>query len=67
MRDLPETTAPAGYKCPSCNESILPKQNMVSPVADALREKLATVNWGRIGIGLPLVCKFPNKVYFYFY
>lgn len=54
VRDFPETTAPAGYKCPSCNESILPKQNLVSPVADALREKLSTVNWGRVGLGLPL-------------
>nr|BAN21232.1 zinc finger protein-like 1 homolog [Riptortus pedestris] len=54
VRDFPDTTAPAGYKCPSCSESILPKQNLVSPVADALREKLSTVNWGRIGLGLPL-------------
>lgn len=27
----------------------------MSPVADVLREKLATVNWARAGLGLPLV------------
>ncbi|XP_067000044.2 zinc finger protein-like 1 homolog [Anabrus simplex] len=54
-RDLPPTTAPAGYLCPSCKVGIFPAPNLVSPVADVLREKLAGVNWARAGIGLPLL------------
>lgn len=52
---LPKNTAPAGYQCPSCKGPIFPPANLVSPVASALREKLATVNWARAGLGLPLV------------
>ncbi|XP_066996329.2 zinc finger protein-like 1 homolog [Anabrus simplex] len=54
-RDLPPTTAPAGYLCPSCKVGIFPVPNLVSPVADVLREKLAGVNWARAGLGLPLL------------
>ncbi|KAL1110276.1 hypothetical protein AAG570_008353 [Ranatra chinensis] len=54
-RKLPDTTAPAGYVCPTCSEPIFPKSNVISPVAVALREKIASVNWARIGLGLPLV------------
>lgn len=54
-RELPTTTAPAGYTCPSCKTSLFPAPNLVSPVADVLREKLAGVNWARAGLGLPLV------------
>lgn len=54
-RDLPATTAPAGYTCPTCRVCIFPQPKLVSPVADVLREKLATVNWARAGLGLPLV------------
>lgn len=54
-RNLPVTTAPAGYTCPSCQSRIFPQSNLVSPVADVLREKLAGVNWARAGLGLPLV------------
>lgn len=36
---------------------VFPPQNLVSPVADELREKLAGVNWARAGLGLPLVSK----------
>lgn len=54
-RELPSTTAPAGYTCPSCRSALFPATNLVSPVADVLREKLAGVNWARAGLGLPLV------------
>ncbi|XP_062892319.1 zinc finger protein-like 1 isoform X1 [Mobula hypostoma] len=52
---LPRNTAPAGYRCPSCSGPIFPPDNMVSPVASVLKERLATVNWARAGLGLPLV------------
>lgn len=54
-RALPRTTAPAGYQCPSCATPVFPPPNLVSPVAEELREKLAGVNWARAGLGLPLV------------
>ncbi|KAK9703151.1 Ring finger domain [Popillia japonica] len=54
-RQLPSTTAPAGYTCPSCRAALFPPANLVSPVADVLREKLAGVNWARAGLGLPLL------------
>nr|CAD7414371.1 unnamed protein product [Timema poppensis] len=54
-RQLPATTAPAGYTCPSCKVGIFPAVNLVSAVADVLREKLAGVNWARAGLGLPLL------------
>ncbi|XP_055351084.1 zinc finger protein-like 1 [Paramacrobiotus metropolitanus] len=52
---LPANTAPAGYKCYTCSQCIFPKGNLASPVADALRQQLETVNWGRAGLGLPLL------------
>ncbi|XP_014474503.1 PREDICTED: zinc finger protein-like 1 [Dinoponera quadriceps] len=54
-RNLPATTAPAGYTCPVCRLCIFPQPKLVSPVADVLREKLAAVNWARAGLGLPLL------------
>ncbi|CAF3423698.1 unnamed protein product [Rotaria sp. Silwood1] len=45
FRSLPSHTAPDGYTCPTCHTCIFPPSNLVSPVADRLREKLATVNW----------------------
>lgn len=54
-RQLPATTAPRGYTCPSCKSPLFPLSNLISPVADVLREKLAGVNWARAGLGLPLV------------
>ncbi|KAJ1529297.1 hypothetical protein ONE63_006094 [Megalurothrips usitatus] len=56
-RRLPATTAPAGYTCPfsNCTGLLFPAPNLVSPVADVLREKLAGVNWARAGLGLPLL------------
>lgn len=52
---LPENTAPAGYQCPNCNGPLFPPTNLAGPVASALRDKLATVNWARAGLGLPLI------------
>lgn len=60
-RELPATTAPAGYTCPTCKDRIFPDSKLVSPVADVLREKLAGVNWARAGLGLPLVCALGNS------
>ncbi|XP_060536270.1 zinc finger protein-like 1 [Cylas formicarius] len=54
-RQLPATTAPRGYTCPSCKSPLFPPPNLVSPVADVLKEKLAGVNWARAGLGLPLL------------
>lgn len=57
-RQLPVTTAPRGYTCPSCKAPLFPPPNLISPVADVLKEKLAGVNWARAGLGLPLVCTY---------
>ncbi|KAI0237174.1 Zinc finger protein-like 1 [Lamellibrachia satsuma] len=54
-RQLPANTAPAGYTCPLCKSCIFPANNLVSPVADTLRELLSKVNWARAGLGLPLI------------
>ncbi len=45
FRSFPLNTAPDGYTCPTCNTCVFPPTNLVSPVADQLRQKLATVNW----------------------
>ncbi|XP_064600288.1 zinc finger protein-like 1 [Liolophura sinensis] len=52
---LPPNTAPAGYGCPTCKVGIFPASNLVSPVADTLRQMLSKVNWARTGLGLPLI------------
>jgi len=54
-RALPPSTAPAGYTCPCCSSPIFPPDNLVSPVADKLRQILQDVNWARAGLGLPLL------------
>lgn len=54
-QQLPSNTAPAGYTCPCCKAGIFPAQNVVSPVAEQLKEHLSKVNWARSGLGLPLV------------
>lgn len=51
---LPPNTAPAGYTCPNCKICVFPPENLVSPVAEALKKKLMNVNWARTGLGLPL-------------
>ena len=55
FKELPPTTAPAGYKCPVCGGPVFPSDNQAGPVADALREKLKTASWARVGLGLPLI------------
>jgi hypothetical protein len=44
---LPSTTTAAGHKCPKCDTSIFPPQNLVSPIADALRIWLGAVDFAR--------------------
>merc|ERR1712168_235492 len=55
FREYPPTTAPAGFKCPVSGTPLFPAENQAGPVADALREKLKTASWARIGLGLPLI------------
>jgi len=56
MSALPmETTAPAGYACPVCQDCLFPAENIVSPVADELRSVLKEVNWARAGLGMSLL------------
>ncbi|VDN49597.1 unnamed protein product, partial [Dibothriocephalus latus] len=43
--ELPSTTAPAGYECPLCSQSIIPLSNQGGPLAEALRAKLSTAKW----------------------
>ncbi|KAG5449471.1 Zinc finger protein-like 1 [Clonorchis sinensis] len=43
----PATTAPAGYVCPSCGQSIIPHSNHGGPVAEALRAFLERVDWAK--------------------
>lgn len=61
-RSLPSDTAPAGYTCQTCSECIFPSENLVSPVADALRGLLSDVNWARAGLGLPLLEERREKI-----
>jgi len=46
-KTLPEHTAPAGYACITCNTQIIPGDNVVSPVADELRDFLKTQHWAQ--------------------
>ncbi|CAF0825557.1 unnamed protein product [Didymodactylos carnosus] len=54
-QNLPLNTAPDGYQCPQCKQCIFPQLNLVSPIADQLRQKLSTVTWARAGLSLPLI------------
>lgn len=54
-RQMPQTTAPAGYQCPTCKLSIFPNDKAVSPVAEQLKATLSSVNWARNGLGMPLI------------
>ncbi|CAF3741461.1 unnamed protein product [Adineta steineri] len=45
FHSFPNHTAPDGYTCPTCHTCVFPPANLVSPVADQVRAKLATVNW----------------------
>ncbi|GBN12530.1 Zinc finger protein-like 1 [Araneus ventricosus] len=51
---LPQTP-PEGYTCPVCNSCVFPQPNVVSPVAEALRNALLNVNWARVGLGYPAI------------
>lgn len=54
-RQLPDNTAPAGYVCPTCSTGIFPTTNVISPVADVLRQSLSRLTWAQTGLGhLPL-------------
>lgn len=44
---LPETTAPAGYVCPSCSMCIIPLTNQGGPVAEVLRQKILSAKWAK--------------------
>uniref|UniRef100_A0A1I7YRE2 Zinc finger protein-like 1 homolog n=1 Tax=Steinernema glaseri TaxID=37863 RepID=A0A1I7YRE2_9BILA len=55
MKELPSTTAPAGYTCPCCKEAVFPAPNQVSPVIDRLRATLLKANWARNGLGIPIL------------
>lgn len=52
---LPPTTAPGGHTCPACSNPIFPPTNLISPVADMLKNRLGQVNWGRNELGLPML------------
>lgn len=54
-RSLPANTAPAGYRCPLCNEGVFPPANQTSPTIDVLRNILKESSWARAGLGLPLL------------
>lgn len=51
----PAHTAPGGHTCPACAKHVFPPANLISPVADVLRQRLGAVNWGRSELGLPLL------------
>ncbi|XP_058876731.1 zinc finger protein-like 1 [Acipenser ruthenus] len=51
----PGTRPPLGTSAPPARGPSSPTPNLVGPVAAALREKLASVNWARAGLGLPLI------------
>lgn len=42
---LPSTTAPAGFTCPTCGHEVIPRDNVASPVASVIREKLRRAQW----------------------
>nr|CAB3267937.1 ZF-like 1 zinc finger protein [Phallusia mammillata] len=54
-RSLPPNTAPAGYKCYTCDSPIFPALNQAGRVVDILKETLAKFSWSRVGLGLPLI------------
>lgn len=48
---LPSNTAPGGHTCPTCFDHIFPSSNLISPVADVLRNRLKATSWGRDEFG----------------
>lgn len=55
---LPNTTAPAGYKCPICLDVIFPNKNQTSPVIEKLSEKLVNAEWARTGLSIDNIVSF---------
>ncbi|CAG0921402.1 unnamed protein product [Notodromas monacha] len=47
------TPSEASFCCPTCGKSLFPPTNMVSPVADNLKDVLMKANWARNIMGLP--------------
>lgn len=47
VKSLPQNTASTTYRCPKCKKDILPPSNMVSPVAQVLRQKLMMCSWAK--------------------
>ncbi|XP_003741094.1 zinc finger protein-like 1 homolog [Galendromus occidentalis] len=45
LQQLPSTTAPAGFTCPTCGHEVIPRDNVASPVAAVIREKLRRAQW----------------------
>lgn len=58
---LPKNTAPAGFKCPECNDKIFPSLNAGGPLAEQVKEKLKDFSWARTGLGLPLLKSSTSK------
>ena len=52
---LPSNTAPAGYRCYSCDSPVFPTKNQAGYVTEHLRDILSKYNWARVGLCLPLV------------
>uniref|UniRef100_A0A0N5BD52 Zinc finger protein-like 1 homolog n=1 Tax=Strongyloides papillosus TaxID=174720 RepID=A0A0N5BD52_STREA len=48
-------------RCPKCNDKIFPAQNQTSPTVEVLKVWLATTNWGRQGLGLPIDSSINDK------
>ena len=57
---LPKNTAPAGFKCPTCQAKIFPALNAGGPLATQVKEKLKGYAWARTGLGLPLLKNVPE-------
>lgn len=63
---LPSNTAPGGHTCPTCYDQIIPPSNLISPVADVLRNRLKKTSWGRdefssISVSIWRNCNFISK------
>eukprot|EP00126_Sphaerothecum_destruens_P003440 Sdes_comp17189_c0_seq1m6363 len=47
---FPPETAPAGFSCPVCEGPLIPQDNCHSPVANELRQRLASASWANTGL-----------------
>lgn len=52
---FPPTTAPAGFTCPDCRSCIFPSSNSPSPIFGLIKKRLASADWARAGLGLPVL------------